>query len=283
MKIVRLLFGCVAVLSVWGCGGDANTGRLTIQITDAPFPFELVRETTVTIDKVEVHVSNSPTVASGFLTLTEIPQTFNLLELQGGVTATLLDADLEAGKYGQIRLLVSSASVTLTDDRVFDLEVPSGDTSGIKIVPKPHIVVEGGLTTDLILDFDVSQSFVPTPGGNPNSASEIEGFHFKPVIRVANASTVGSISGTVYDNNNTPGDPSDDVPLEGATVTASAAGSVITSTPSGLDGGYVLSGLDAGPYDVMAEMAGYETATRFDISVAVANQTSGTNFRLTSP
>jgi hypothetical protein len=275
-----IFIALICLGSLAGCGGSGGGGRLNIQITDAPFPFDLVSTADVTIDRIEVHVSDSPSQASGWMTLSETPQTFNLLDLQGGVTATLLNASLPAGTYGQIRLHVASATVTLTDDRQFDLNVPSGDPSGIKINPSPQIVVEGGLTTDLILDFDVGQSFVPTPSGNPNSAAEIQGFNFKPVIRVVNSSTVGSIAGTVYDDNGTPGETGDDGTLTGATVSALVGGSVIASTATGLDGSYVLSGLPAGTYDVTAEMTGFSSGTNTGIQVTVANRTSGVDFHL---
>jgi hypothetical protein len=269
---------CLGFLTA--CGGSGGSGRLNIQITDAPFPFDMVKAADVTIDMIEVHVSNSPSESSGWMTLSETSQNFNLLDLQGGVTATLLNASLPAGTYGQIRLHVDSASVTLTDDRVFDLNIPSGDQSGIKINVLPQIVVEGGLTTDLLLDFDVARSFVPIPAGNPNSASEIQGFNFKPVIRAVNQSDVGSIAGTVYDDNDTPGVPDDDAELAGATVSALVGGSVITSTATGPDGTYVLSGLPEGTYDVTAEMTGYVSGTETGVEVVVANQNGHVDFRL---
>lgn len=285
-KSVCKLFAPAAALLALGivadCGGGDGSARLNIQITDAPFPFEYVAEANVTIDRIEVHVSNSPLVNSGFLMLSETPQIFNLLDLQGGVTATLLDAALPEGTYGQIRLHVDSASVKLMDGREFALNVPSGDQSGIKIVPVPHIEVTGGLTTDLVLDFDVGRSFVPTPARNPESAAEIEGFNFMPVIRVVNASTVGSIAGTVYDDSGTPEDPGDDVGIGGATVSATVGGSVITTTATGVDGGYVLSGLPEGTYDITVDMTGYVSDTQAAVDVAVANRTGGIDFRFSA-
>lgn len=284
LSIRNLVSGYVTLLALLGLiftgcggggdsGGQGGTGTLNVRITDSPYPFDLIAEAKVTIDKVEVHVSNSPTETSGFLTLPfEGPKTFDLLQLQGGVTATLVSADLPAGTYGQIRLLVSSGYVKLKDDREFNLNVPSGSQSGIKIFPNPPIVVSGGLTTDMILDFDVGKSFLPTPAA-PIHSSDIKEFKFKPVIRVVNSTLVGTISGKVS--------KTDSTPLEDAALTAFDGTVEITSTSSQADGGYVLSGLPAGTYDITATRSGYASNTRNGVSVVVGNDTGGTDFILT--
>jgi len=41
-----------------------------------------------------------------------------------------------------------------------DLKVPVGNKSGIKIFINPGLVVNGGLSADLLLDFGCKQSFV---------------------------------------------------------------------------------------------------------------------------
>src|SRR3989337_2948406 len=112
----------------------------------------------------------------------------------------------------KIRLVVSSGYIKLEDERSFDLKVPSGSESGIKVFPDPPIEVNGGLTTDLILDFDVSRSFIPIPNAE-TKVDKITGFNFHPVIRVVNNSSVGSISGTVYNNNDTPDNLDDDTAI----------------------------------------------------------------------
>lgn len=265
-----------------GCGNDSGTetGTLRIRLTDTPYPLELIEKAEVTINKVEVHVSDSPMVTSGFLTVAEgTVQTFNLLDLQGGVTATLVDADLPAGTYNQIRLLVTSASVELTDGNTFPLTIPSGIQSGIKVFPDPPITVSGGLTTDLILDFDVSQSFSPIPN-NATTVDAINDFQFNPVIRVVNASTAGSISGTVYSDEGTPDDTSDDVFLEDALLTVFDGTTAVTTTSSSPTGGYVLMGLPAGDYDVTATRSGYIESTITGVSVSAGNDTGGVDFTL---
>ncbi len=267
--IIIVLFSVVLT----GCGTDGGTGTLSIRITDAPYPLDLIAEAKVTIEKVEVHVSESPTEDSGFITIPmDSPKTFNLLDLRGGVTETLVNANLSEGTYGQIRLVVSSGYIKLKDDREFNLGVPSGSQSGIKIFPNPPITVTEGLTTELVLDFDVGQSFLPIPAA-PKKAEDITEFKFKPVIRVINSTSTGSISGSVTNQN-------DASHIEDATLTAFEGTVEVASTSSKSDGSYVLSGLPAGTYDVAASHSEFTSSTR-TVEVDAGNETGGTDFSLT--
>lgn len=68
----------------------------------------------------------------------------------------------------------------------------------MKIFIDPSIDVVGGLTAELLLDFDVSQSFVIQ--GNPAFPADIKGFIFKPTIKAANLSISGRLAGTITDD-----------------------------------------------------------------------------------
>ena len=58
-------------------------------------------------------------------------------------------------------------------------------------------MVDGGLTSELLLDFDLSKSFVMR--GNLDKPSGIIGFIFKPVIKAVNNTTAGRLEGLVTD------------------------------------------------------------------------------------
>lgn len=183
-RIRRLVFALSAfvlgALLVSACdsaatGPDGDTGTLTVLLTDAPFPFDLVESANVTISQVDVVTESGIETAMGVE-----EQSFNLLELQDGVTALLSSAEVEAGTIQQVRLVVSDAWVVMNDGREFDLNVPSGAQTGIKILT-PGLEVEGDLEAVLTLDFDVEDSFVTL--GNPDTAAGIHGFLFQPVIR----------------------------------------------------------------------------------------------------
>lgn len=278
ISFIIILF---SALGFNGCD-NSSEGKLKVRLTDTPYPFDLIEEAKVTISGVKVHVSDSAEVSSGFIDIPiEPPKTFDLMDLQGGVTATLIDASLVAGTYNQIRLIVDSGYIKLKNGGYSgNLTIPSGSKSGIKVFPDPPIKVQDGLTTDLILDFDVSRSFNPIPNGK-NKIDDITGFHFDPVIRVVNNSSVGRISGTVYNNNDTLDNITDDAAIEGAAMTALEGTTEVTSTSSQSDGSYVLMGLPEGTYDVRATHPEYEESTRTGVNVTVGNNTDKTDFRLT--
>ena len=158
-----------------GPGGE--TGTLTVLLTDAPFPFDLVESANVTISRVDAVTESGIETA-----LSTEEQSFDLLELRDGVTAVLAEAEVEAGTVHQVRLVVTDAWVVMNDGREFDLKVPSGALTGIKILTPGLEVEEGDLQgAVLTLDFDVGDSFVTL--GNPDTPAAIQGFLFQPVIR----------------------------------------------------------------------------------------------------
>jgi hypothetical protein len=180
LLLLILILGTLA-----GCDGVSSDDPLadeqatfTLLLTDAPFPFDLVDEVNVTIDRVDL-ISDDEEV----LTLTTAEQRFNLLDLRDGVTATLATEELPVGTYSQIRLYVTEASVLLTDDRLFDLTVPS---ERIRVLLN-GLVIDEDVDTELTLDFDVSESFVVQ--GNPETPAGIRGFIFKPVVKPLNLVT----------------------------------------------------------------------------------------------
>ena len=171
MRSLFYLF--LAVVFCVGCEDEnvmANlnqeqTGRISLRLTDAPFPFDLVSEANVTIFKVEAKLDdeseeeeNSEDMAEGttdssdsstdedndeneeedsFVTLMEEEVRVNLLELTNGITEQLADVEVPAGRYKEIRVFVKDAEIILTDGSTFDLNVPSGSSSGIKLKLRP--------------------------------------------------------------------------------------------------------------------------------------------------
>ncbi len=268
-------FFIIITLLLIGCSEDGNTstdenGKLTLRLTDAPFPYDLVREANVTIFKVEARraeddmETNEMDEGSPFITLMETDIDVNLLELTNGTTEMLADAEVPAGTYDLFRVYVKGVNVVLTDERVFDLKVPSGQQTGIKLFIKPAITVVGGLSSDLLLDFDVSRSFVAK--GNINRVENINGFNFKPVIKVSNMSTTGTLMGNVSSME-------DDmaVVLEGAQISIFAADTLNTTAFSDGDGNYAIMGLDSGTYKVFAEREGYASSDTLEVTISAAN------------
>lgn len=265
LVVLSFLFSLLA-----GCGGSSSSsptaspdsGKISIELTDAPFPSDRVSEANVTIDKIEIRRSDDSD-GNPFVTLSEASQSFNLLELTNGVTRSLVDLDIAEGSYDLIRLYVAEASVVF-DGKTYDLSVPSGAETGIKIFIEPSIDVAGGLTTELLLDFDVSRSFVVQ--GNPDSPAGIDGFTFKPTIKVANLSVSGRLVGEITDTL--------DQPLKGVLVSAYASGELYTSTLTDDSGKYAVLGLPEGTYDIVVERDGYLAENFYGLEIIAGNATT---------
>ncbi len=284
-KFMRIKFLSVALLACFtmyiGCSdGDdmrSDTGKMTIQLTDAPFPHALVSEANVTIFKMDARKKDkeSDGVSEGemtqetdasFVVLMEDEIQVNLLNLTNGITETLVDTQVPVGMYDLVRVYVKGINVVLTDGTTYDLKVPSGEQTGIKVFLKPGLNVVGTLSADLLLDFDVSKSFVAK--GNTNDLAGITGFNFKPVIKASNLSTAGSLAGMV-----TTLQEEVAIGLEGAQVSVFAADTLNTTTFTDETGAYMVLGLLEGAYDVAVDLEGYESQTAENVEIMAANKT----------
>lgn len=238
-------------------------GTVSFLVTDAPFPTDLVAEANVTIDKIEIRKADESegedSEGSTFVIVSEETMEFNLLDLRNGVTAELTNVELDAGTYDQIRLHVVDASVVLSDEAstTFDLKIPSGSSSGLKIKIKDGLIVQDGGFSTVLLDFDVSQSFVVQ--GNPLTKAGIKGFIFKPVIRAVVEEATGSIEGHIT--------VGDSLAIGNATVEFYEMDSLITSALTDSTGFYAAIGLSLGEYDLKVLTDGYGEAVVEDVAV----------------
>jgi len=141
--------------------------------------------------------------------------------------------------------------------------VPSGSQTGIKVNFSPPITVTEGQTV-LVVDFDVSQSFVfQGPRDHPNSIS------FKPVLHATAMDVVASISGTV-----TP-------VVAHATVYAIAGTDTVqTAFADVTTGAYTLHFLPPGNYIVAAKATGFTTAVSGALVLGNAQLLTGVNLIL---
>ncbi|WP_108246187.1 DUF4382 domain-containing protein [Muricauda brasiliensis] len=277
-KIFSSLFAVMTLFFVScsddeGNGGNPQgTGTLSVQMTDAPFPYELIAEANVTVYKVEARrVSedddDDALTTSPYITLMEEEIETNLLELTNGLTLQLAEIEVPVGTYDQVRVYVKGVNVVLTDGTVYELKVPSGDSSGIKVFIDPGITVVSGLSSDLLLDFDVSRSFVAK--GNISTAAEISGFNFKPVIKASNLSTAGTLSGNVSTV-----EEETQIGLFGAQVSVFAADTLNTTSFTDPDGNYAILGLEAGTYEVVSEFDGFIASDTIEVQINAANVTT---------
>lgn len=282
-KVFNYLLPVLAAAFLIACESDnapgpQGSGTLVVKLTDAPFPFELVAEANVTIFKIdarlaepleETDASEETGDGSPFVVLMEEEISVNLLELTNGLTAELADIEVPAGNYDLVRVYVKGVDVVLNDGTTYDLKVPSGEQTGIKVFINPELVVSTGLTTDVLLDFDVSRSFIAK--GSMNSPAGITGFNFKPVIKATNNTVAGTLSGrviTVLPESET------ETALEGVEVAVYAADTLNTTTFTDADGNYAVLGLLAGSYEAEVSQEGYEPGFAEDIEIVAGNTTT---------
>ena len=284
MKNVKLLFGILSVLVILfttGCQDMDNAsdqqGHLVIKLTDAPFPIDMIEAATVYINKVEIRKkSEGEELGYPYITLLEEleePLEFNLLDLRNGITADLVDMEIDPGNYDLIRLYVDVASLSVKEGDTYNLKVPSGSQTGIKMFMKPDLHVAGGLTTDVLLDFNVEKSFILK--GNTKSPAGIKGFNFKPVIRAVNNTFAGTLEGTVMNS---------DTALENAYVLMEQIVELdtfeITNASTDDAGYYAMPGILAGLYNVSATLERFATAACEGVELIEGNLTVQT-FTLT--
>jgi len=157
---------------------------MRVLLTDAPS--DMIASAKVTISRVYLTGNDGGSV--DVMPASEMPVTFELLDLRNGVEALLADHAVPAGTYGQLRLVVEHAEVTLVDGLLFSdgsatdtLSVPSGMQSGIKVQLATPLDADAGQVTIVVVDFDVDRNFVLQ--GNAVPPTEIQSISFTPVLQ----------------------------------------------------------------------------------------------------
>ena len=265
MKILLTFAAAALMLFFAGCDKtNDGYGRLIVNITDAPFPIDMVESAEVTITKLEIRKAGDCVREDtcSFEVIWEGSETFNLLDLRNGVVTKLADIEIPEGEYDLLRLYVDEASLKVKDGDTYTVKVPGGSRSGIKVFINPVVLVEEGLTAEMLLDFDLSNSFVVQ--GNMHSPAGIKGFIFKPVIRAANNATAGRLEGTVKD--------AEGVALKDVAIDIKQGDEVVSSAISDDNGNFVLLGLPCGTYSLTASKAGFKTLEMEEIIITKGNR-----------
>lgn len=163
-----------AALAVASCSSGTTpgvrTGQVQLKITD--LPTDSLSSAVIWVSRVYLQGGADTTAAdtAGAFDLfndPSSPEQYSLLTLQDSVTADLTAAaTVDAGSYAMLRIVVDSARVTLASGLTFadgtttaTLMVPSGAETGIKVLLKRPLVVAGGTTTTMVVDFNVNQNF----------------------------------------------------------------------------------------------------------------------------
>ncbi|HEX6314377.1 MAG TPA: DUF4382 domain-containing protein [Gemmatimonadaceae bacterium] len=198
--LLAVVLAAGALLSCSDGSLEPGEGRISLRMTDAPFPLDQVESIEMFVVRVEARpqpiseeeaaldVEEAEAESDGWIVIAEPNDGFDLMELRNGVTVFLGDEDVPVGAYHSIRLILDTdrSSVTLKDGTVLtgvstpSIKFPSAGKSGIKVLFTTPIVVDDGETVDVLLDFDAEESFVLR--GNTIMQN---GLLFKPVIRAS--------------------------------------------------------------------------------------------------
>lgn len=145
-------------------------GTLALYITDKP-ALSGITSVDIAVSKIEVHRAGlvgepsetnetedtNDTSEVGWETVVNESKTFDLLQIQG-VEEFLGSEQLDEGRYTQIRLVISSGTVTI-ENETHDLKIPS---SAFKLVRT--FTIEPNKTTTLVFDFNAGESVVQADG-----------------------------------------------------------------------------------------------------------------------
>lgn len=258
--VLGSLLGIVAVTACSDTTGG-NTGKLTVRMTDAPFPFAEVSRVdmfVVRIDARTTTASDAETAdasSSGWTTIASPNAAINLLSLQGGVTTNLGTATLATGTYNAFRLILDTqkSTITLKDGTVLTggsgIVFPSAAQTGVKINLDAPIQVTQDSSV-MTLDFDVGSSFVMRGNSIKNN-----GLLFKPVIRAVAKELTGALTGSVRSASATGpavAGATVDVLKDGTALTDTVSANVVASTASDASGNFRFSFLLPGAYEVRA-------------------------------
>lgn len=263
----KLLFPIIAAALVFaGCNKTETAistdgpGTLSVKITDDPFNINSVESATITISKIELRqVGSSDSIT--FLKLPLNPVTIDIFKLRNGITQELVNLQVPKGDYDLVRIYVDEANLKLKGiDQTFNLKVPSGAQTGIKVFINPVIHVEGGISAELLLDFDLSRSFVMRGHDARN------GFIFKPTIKAVNNSTEGRVEGVVTDNSVQKSG------IKNVTVTLIKAGVDTLTALTDTTGHYLVVGVPAGTYSMTASKENYVSASVEGVVVVAGNK-----------
>lgn len=197
-RIRSALALAAAAFALGACSDSSSpgSGTLVLKLTDAPFPTDSVASVDVFVVRIDAraeavasdddaNASLDDMDGSGWRTIATPNRVFDLLTLQNGVVANLGEATLPNGEYRGFRLILDTdqSSVTLKDGTVFTgtsdpgVHWPSAGQSGIKINLDRPVSIDSD-TTEMLIDFDVEQSFVMR-----GSSLALDGLNFTPVIK----------------------------------------------------------------------------------------------------
>lgn len=195
---------CVALLlAMAGCGplDDQNVdpsganGRLKVEITDAPIDEASVKGVFVTVTEVRVDGRKWEAFQG--------PKTVNVLELQGGKTASLGEGDLSAGSFDKLTLVLNHEKdasgnapgcyILRQDNSKNKLSLSGSATTDLDISGPKVDVPEGG-SKEVVVDFDLRKA-IREQSGTSSEYSFVTKGELQSSLRFVRKENAGAIKG----------------------------------------------------------------------------------------
>jgi hypothetical protein len=227
LLILILAAGLFAVISCnKSTSRSTGTGQMEVRLTDDPSTYEAVY---IDIQQVEVNVSSDTGTSSGWQPVPLLrPGVYNLLDFRNGIDTVLAAADLPAGTFSQMRMILGDSNSVVVNGQSYPLKTPSAQESGLKF--NIHATLTAGIVYRLWIDFDAGHSIVATGSGK---------YILKPVIRTYSAAIGGSIEGYVL-----PG-------VAQPEVFAIQGTDTLLALPDSTNGYYFFGGVAAGSWNLL--------------------------------
>jgi Domain of unknown function (DUF4382) len=272
---VTITIVAVAIF-LMSCGGSSQPATVHVSLSDpatCAAPQGPFRHIYVTVTDVKIHQSNNASAGdSGWLDLApglkDNPVQVDLLGIANQCFLAMLgSAEIEAGHYQQIRVILADNGVSVSGNKCGSaancvmltsdpsntpqpLQLSSESNTGIKIpsgkIAGGDFTVGSGETKDLNIDFNACASVVVQSNGQ---------YRLKPVLHageVSTQSTSSSISGTIIDG------VTQQPVLGGNTIVVleqkdiAGVDRVVMETVTASNGGFAFCPVPQGTYDVVA-------------------------------
>jgi len=246
--------------------------QITVRLTDAPFPYDSLHSVTIYVVRIEASTAQDTSGGGQWVVITEPRKAFDLLALQQGTTALLGAGEMPAGQYHAVRMTLdtSQSSITWNDAAQHPAPVNWHGLSTIyAFVEYPVNVPTQG--ADIVLDFDVGQSFLFNYYGTNE-------FDFTPHLRAINSAAAGAIAGVVTQGANGTTQPVSNaqVSVYGTYPSRADITYLEATGRSGGDGRYKVAFLPPGSYVVRIEepfLPNLDSVTTSGVEVTAGNTT----------
>jgi uncharacterized protein YjdB len=230
--------------------------RVSVLLTDAPFPYDSVASVNIHIVRIEANEHADTSDGGAWVLIAEPDEVFDLLELRQGNTALLGRGELPAGQYRAVRMTIDTSRSSVVWSGGAKAPVNWQNFSGSPLMPL-YALVESPVDVptegaEIVIDFDVGRSFLYDFVGTKE-------FTLIPQLRAVNQAATGVISGVVTSDYT-----GQTRPIENANVTVYSGDPsnpadwwIVATGRSDDQGRYRVAFLRAGTYQVRIEQPQY--------------------------